>query len=1088
MKKKPFMDSESRRRAAGDLDSSFCVEAGAGTGKTTLLVDRYLAIVSSGKARCGQIVAITFTEKAAGEMKYRLRRRIGERLSAAATDGEVRARLEETYVDLERAPISTIHSFAASILREHPLEAGVDPLFRQLDGIEAPLFLDECWNDFLAGMPVSMAHAVERFFAWGGRLGHLRDIALAFYDRRGDRHVDKIFGGGSAGIKGEKTGEAAKGEDPAGIFREKVMEAATRLSRLVSEHCVNSADRGRIGAERFIEAISGLDDLSGDTLGDFLLRLPLPSKRDGSKGNWSPEAACSSLKEVVGGLCDDRDEFVCAVTDRLLGELSDLFDEFLAFVERRKAAESLLDFDDLLIRTRELLRNEHALASLRDRYRFFLVDEFQDTDPLQAEIVFLLAVCGRYPEGGRLFIVGDPKQSIYRFRRADVEIFEGVKKRLAESGSHLHISQNFRSVPSIVRWVNATFEDIMTPPERGMYQPRYEPIRETREDRGPAVAELDLGLEDTRTNASDIRKAEGEAIARLIRRLVEESPLVRDRATKESRPLSYGDIAVIYPGTTGIDYYEQPLRRVDIPYIIEGGKLYYTRQEVRDIAAAMRAIEDPWDRLALVAALRSPLFGFSDEELYIFKSAGGTFDYLGSGVPDTGPFQDFAAAFRLMADLHGSRNGMGPVGTLKALLRETGFLQFCLLRPHGEQRVQNIRKILQNARGFEARGLSFGRFVQWLGEQESLITAESESPLVEEDENAVRLLTVHKAKGLQFPVVILANLAQRRSRNTRLYIGGGRSPAFKIGWMKTGDFDEVAELEELKDEAETIRLLYVAATRAGDLLVVPRGPSAKKKSYFTLIEEGLSRGPSVLRWEARGLPPLTGSARPFTRRIRTGGMRERSRWIARRRELIERSSRAPAVVTPSGVVEHEAVGAQGAGGADGSRLFGLAFHEIMERLDLSFESVPDALARTVASRHGLSGAGELRDLAEKTLRSGLLREAASSDRLFREVPFSLLLGEGFLEGRIDLIYRSGGSWKIVDYKTDDIPRERVDDRFGAYYMQGACYALAASRLGIRRVDSVVFYFVRLGEQRSISVKDELLVRIEANLRGLSNGR
>jgi ATP-dependent helicase/nuclease subunit A len=1088
MMERRFVDAEARRRAVSDLDRSFCVEAGAGTGKTTLLVDRYLEIVSSGKARCGQIVAITFTEKAAGEMKYRLRRRIAEHLSSSATDGDVRTRLEEAYIDLERAPISTIHSFAAAILREQPLEAGVDPIFRQLDGVEAPLFLDECWGDFLASMPASSAHPIGRFFAYGGRLGHLHDMALALYDRRGERYVDGLFGSGNSRALEENARESAEGEDPAEAFRGVVGEAATRLSQLVSEHCINRADRGCIGIGRLLEAIEGIEDLSGETLEEFLLELPFPSKRDGNKSNWSPGTACSRVKEIVGGLHDSRDEFVSAVTDRLNGELSALFDEFLAFVEQRKAAESFLDFDDLLIRTRELLRDEHALTSLRDRYRFFLVDEFQDTDPLQAEIVFLLAGGGDDPEAGRLFIVGDPKQSIYRFRRADVEIYEAVKERLAESGSHLHISQNFRSVPSIVKWVNATFGEIMTPPAHGMYQPLYEPIRETRGEDLHAIAELDLGLEDSRTNASDIRRAEGEAIARLIRKLVEESPPVRDPKTKLSRPLSYRDIAVIYPGTTGIDYYEQPLRREDIPYIIEGGKLYYTRQEVRDVAAVLRAIEDPWDQLAIVAALRSPLFGFSDEELYLFKSAGGTFDYLGSVAPEIGSCRDFTTAFRFMADLHQSRNSVGPVGTIRALLRETNFLEFCLLRPHGEQRIQNIRKALQNARGFEARGFSFGRFVRWLGDQESLTTAEAESPLVEEDEDAVRLLTVHKAKGLQFPVVILANLAQRRSRKARLYVVGGKRLAFKIGGMKTGDYDATSQGEEQKDEAETIRLLYVAATRAGDLLVVPRSPKANGKSYFELIEDGLSREPFLLRWGVGELPPLKGSARAFTRRLRKGGVRERNRWLAGRERMIERAARSPLVVTPSGVVQHESGGSPGVGDGDASRRFGLAFHHMMELLDISLENVPDALARAVAARYGLAGSDELRDLAEKTLHSELLREAASSNRRLCEVPFTLVLDGGFLEGRIDLIYRSEGSWRIVDYKTDDLSRQAVDDRFDSYRMQGACYALAASRLGIGPVDSVVFYFVRPGEQRRIAVTEELLIGIEADLDKLSSGQ
>jgi ATP-dependent helicase/nuclease subunit A len=1086
MRRGTLVDSEARRRAASDLGSSLCVEAGAGTGKTTLLVDRYLAIVSTGKARCGQIVAITFTEKAAGEMKYRLRRKIEELLSNATEDDEARTRLAEALVDLERAPISTIHSFAASILREHPIEAGIDPFFRQLDGIEAPILLDECWDDFLAGVTARTALSIERFLSHGGRLDHLRGMAYALYDRRGEKYIDGILGRRSISAGRGNTVVSVPQDNQTEAFRERIDEAKAELTRLIDEHCINRSDKGCVGIERFLEALRALDDFSGDGLEDFLFGLQLPSKRDGSKGNWSPPSACGEMKEIVGRLHGHMNAFRSTVTDRLRQELSPWFDEFLAFVDERKNAESFLDFDDLLIWTRILLRDARTLAALRDRYRFILVDEFQDTDPLQAEIIVLLAGEGG-AEPGRLFIVGDPKQSIYRFRKADVEIYEEVKGRFAQSGSHLNISQNFRSVSPIVEWVNETFAGIITPPESGTYQPRYEPIRAVRNGGGPSVIELDLGLEGQNVRLSDVRRAEGEAIARLIRRLVEEQRAVWDPVLKQECPLSYRHIAVIYPGTTGIDYYERPLRGEEIPYIIEGGKLYYTRQEVRDIASVMRSIEDPWDQLALVASLRSPLFGFSDEELFLFSSAGGSFDYLESGVPEMEQFRDFAAAFRFLSGLHASRNDLGPAGTMRALLAETNYPEFCLIGPHGEQRVWNIRKILQNAREFEARGLSFRRFARWLGEQESLAAAEAESPLVEEDENAVRLLTVHKAKGLQFPVVILANLAQKRSRRANLLVEGGRRLVFKINEMQTGDYDEAAEWEERRDEAEAVRLLYVAATRAGDLLVIPRSPKTRSKSYLDLIEGGLSGERLVERRMLGGLPPLVGSMRPFARKFKTGGARERKRWLARLSELIEEAAKVRAVITPSGLVDHPAAGPPAGGDGDTARRFGLAFHDLMELLDISLETVPESLTRAVAHRYRLEGSDDLRILAEETLRSSLLREAASSSRRYREVPFTFRLGEGIIEGRIDLLYEMEGCWRIVDYKTDDIPREAVDDRFAAYRVQGACYALAASGLGIGPIGSVAFYFVRSGEQRTVPVTAALLARVEADLRGLSNG-
>ena len=588
---------------------------------------------------------------------------------------------------------------------------------------------------------------------------------------------------------------------------------------------------------------------------------------------------------------------------------------------------------------------------------------------------------------------------------------------------------------------------------------------------------------------ADIRRVEAEAIGRLIHDLFAGERVVRDQVTKELVPLSYKHIAVIYPGTTGIDFYEETLRREGIPYIIEGGKLYYTRQEVRDIASALWVVENPYDPVALVAILRSPLFGFSDEELFLFRQSGGSFDYLDPGIQETEQFGNLFATFRLLAGLRGERNRVGPAAVLRSLLRGTNYMEFCLLRPNGEQRVQNVRKILQNARGFEQRNLSFRSFARWLKDRESLVTAEAESPLVEEDEDAVRLMTIHKAKGLQFPVVVLANLAQQRSRKTSLVIGDGGTFQFKAGdGFCTSRFQDVVEFESCREEAEAVRLLYVAATRAGDTLVVPRMPETKKtsreRSYFHLLEAGLSGddgGRLVERRDMSELPPLTGSRRPVRRKLKKGG--ERERWMEERKDLVRRAARAMKVVTPSGEAAHETIrpAGEGAGAGDEGRLFGIAFHYLMEMIDPAAENVPDSLARAAAERFRLRDAEILRHLAERTLRSNILGEARSSGRMHREVPFTLQRGDLVIEGRIDLMYGINGAWRIVDYKTDDLPPGGIDARFEAYRNQGMIYALAASRLVGEPVESVLFCFVRSGEVREIRITGELLVRFEADL-------
>ena len=1098
----PLVDSAARERATADLGTSFCVEAGAGTGKTSLLVGRFLSIVERGYAPCSRIVAITFTEKAAGEMKVRLRQEILKRRDDAALPAGVRANLETAYDELERSPISTIHSFAATILREHPIEAGVDPGFTQLDALESALLFDECWNDFLMGGSEAWGGTLGQFMMFGGSIDTLRDMAGALYAHRAERSCAHIFdhGGGARDPvaasparpgPGALAAKQSPGDESSGL-RDSFARAAGRLSALARDHCTNPEDRGRAAIEEFIAAMEALETLRDEELSFFLLTLRLP-KNKGSKDNWRPAEVCAEQKDIFRELAELQERERTNISDRLRALLEGFFDEFLSFVETRKAAIGVLDFDDLLIKVRDLCTRVDALDALRERYRYLLVDEFQDTDPVQAEIVYLLAGApgsrdGLRTEPGKLFIVGDPKQSIYRFRKADIEIYERVKERIAESGAELSIVENFRSVPGIIEWVNETFSEIMQPPGGARFQPRYEAIHPHREGTGAPVILLDLELDGKDLNAPAIRKREGEAVARLIHRLLEDGMSVMDASSRAMRPVRFGDIAVIYPGTTGIDHYEEPLRAENIPYIVEGGKLYYTREEIRDLASAIWAIEDPYDALALVGTLRSPMFGASDEEIFLFTRSGGRLDYLAPGAGARAKFGDLGAAFELLAELHRARNELGPSGTMLELLRRTKYLELSLLRPHGEQRVSNIRKAISSARSFEGKINSYRRFARWFKDQETLASAESESPIVEEEENAVRLLTVHKAKGLQFPIVILANLIQSKRHPSRILVEGGRGIAFKLGLLETSDHAELAETEKLRETAETVRLLYVAATRAGDMLVVPRMP--KTGSYFDLIEAHLESG-NVAPLSISALPPLRGESRAFvkfdepSRGEKAKTVRERTVWIEARARLLERAKRSPRILAPSKLETEAPRDPGGAFGHERDRklLFGRAFHRIMELAGQSGARPPAALAASVAAELGIADAApELERLADAALESDLVRRAARSPRSLRETPFTVHRDGNFIEGRIDLLFEENGAWTLVDYKTDDVAAAEVEKRVEVYRPQAAVYALALRNLGIECTGGIVLYFVRPNVTRTIEFSGSLAAEAERLIR------
>ncbi|HVO76716.1 MAG TPA: UvrD-helicase domain-containing protein, partial [Candidatus Bathyarchaeia archaeon] len=409
--RKPLVDGGARKRATAELGTSFCVEAGAGTGKTSLLVGRFLAIVESGKAPCSEIVAITFTEKAAGEMKVRLRQEISKRLKGASVAKDARANLEAAYVELERSPISTIHSFAATMLREHPIEAGVDPNFTQLDALEGNLFFDECWNDFLLEGAEAWGETLREFMNFGGSLGDIRDIVDALYERRAERSCARMFEGGRSPAC---PGPSSTSDGPTALasLRGAFVEAAGRLSALARDNCADADDLGARAIAEFTAAVGALRFLEGEEAAYFLLTHPLP-KGKGNKGNWRPADACTEQKRIFKELADLQMVERKRVSDDLARRIEEFAGRFLSYVEGRKAAEGVLDFDDLLIKARELCRNAEALDALRRRYCYILVDEFQDTDPVQAEIVYLLAGAPGArgepaPEPGKLFIVGDP--------------------------------------------------------------------------------------------------------------------------------------------------------------------------------------------------------------------------------------------------------------------------------------------------------------------------------------------------------------------------------------------------------------------------------------------------------------------------------------------------------------------------------------------------------------------------------------------------------------------------------------------------------------------------------------------------------
>ncbi|MBM4084980.1 MAG: hypothetical protein FJ272_09350, partial [Planctomycetes bacterium] len=726
-------DASDRRKASEDISTSYLVEAGAGTGKTTVLLNRILSIVRSGRARLDEIAAITFTEKAAGELKMRLRAELEKAAAepvgwAAPTAGSGGhsppyglEHVQQALQDLERAQVSTIHSFCAGMLRELPVEAKVDPGFRVADQLMASLLLSDVWARWLEKQMSGENPALRMAIELGAGLED--DIEALARELAMNRD---ILEGAPKPIESLNLAE----------FVERFRRDVARLLEL-AKSCLRPEEDGCYQQIRRLRTVANqLKALADAQLQVVLFRDIVIKPREGNQNNWKPKSKCAEAKAILGEMKDAQDALKQAIAHNALARLVECLRGFVAAYEEAKREANLLDFQDLLLLARDMLRNSRAARDyFKRRFRFILLDEFQDTDPLQAEVAFFLAEQGGQHaddwatvavEPGKLFLVGDPKQSIYRFRRADIEMYHQGRARLeassqsARSGtSVLHITENFRCAPQIVDWVNAAFASLIQKSADGDYQPEYVPLVAHERETPPGAGVVLLWPEDRREapDAAQVRADEAQHIASFVKRAVQDGWQVWDKADRKLRPLRYSDVAVLFRAQSYLEVYEDAMRDQDVPYRVAGGKAFYKRQEIKSLLAVLSALDSPQDAVALVAALRTPFLGVSDEELFLFRQSGGQFSYLAS--PPTDAPQSVADALKLLRELYEKRNAASVTRLLQELLDRTKALELFRLKPQGEQRVANLLKVLDTSRALEDTGIiTFRGFVRWVRQLE----------------------------------------------------------------------------------------------------------------------------------------------------------------------------------------------------------------------------------------------------------------------------------------------------------------------------------------------------------------------------------
>lgn len=889
-----LVDSAARRAIASRLDDTLIVEAAAGTGKTTELVGRIVAVLRDAKEPLAdakeprrdtleRIVAVTFTEKAAGEMKLRLRSGIEKaRIDPAATPQQ-RGNLDRALAHLEVARIGTIHSLCADLLRERPVEAGVDPLFEVCAEDEALRLFEQAFEGWFQQALRAPPEGVRRVLrrrrdrdrggprealrdaAWK-LVGH-RDFTAAWkkpphFDRRSamDHVVAQLRGIAKLAARAERQGDfLAQNLERIGRF----------LADLDRRHLVRGRDDDGLEAE--LAEMARWKEWKwkggGYSYARGLLRADVIALRD-------------SVKAELDALLESANAELAAC---LHEELRPPAARYLEL----KARAGKLDFLDLLLSARNLVtQSRDVRKELQGRFDRIFVDEFQDTDPLQAEILLLLAEddpevtdwTKARPVPGKLFLVGDPKQSIYRFRRADVALYETIKDRLVEGGAELlYLTTSFRGAPAIQDAVNAAFSIAMTGPRQDRpsatsTQARYVALEHFREEvlDQPAIVALPIPRpysEWGRVTAYAVTRSLPDTVAAFVDWLIHKSGwTVSERDAAGARvPLEARHICLLFKRfqSYGADLtrsYVRALEARHVPHVLVGGRSFHDREEVQAVLRALTSIEWPDDDLSVYATLRGPFFALSDEALLAYRDAVGDGDHLGvldplrdgndarlaSADDET---REVTAALAVLRELHVERNRRPIADTVARLLEATRAHAGIAIWPTGEQALANVLRVMDHARRFEAGGAtSFRAFVERL-EAEAISGQAGEAPVVEEGTEGVRIMTVHRAKGLEFPVVILADPTAQATFTTptrHVDQDAGLWAEALAGCMPV-DLIEQRDDVLRRDDEENVRLAYVAATRARDLLVVPAVGDGPLEGWLDVLHPALYPEPNRKR-------------------------------------------------------------------------------------------------------------------------------------------------------------------------------------------------------------------------------------------------
>lgn len=1174
------------RQAATQLAGELVLTAGAGTGKTHTLVEVFVHLVAGASAlgrrvAPRRILALTFSNKAAAELRERVR----ARFVALEQDPAARAALEAACVaqrvqpptPLElaawadaaaAAPIETFHAFAADLVRRHAALAGVDPRFVLLADDEARGLARQAAEAVVLARleePAVRDLVAELDLGGRGRAG-LVDGLLELARRLGEE--GRVPADLATGLDDGDAARAAFAEAKTAWRTAYVaLIAATEQAVAEANPKTAAAIRGQLEALRAGEAfrLAMIDALPDDA--DPRREPAFTDVKREANLTVGPKGETKAARKAAREVLEAAFEALCtahatARAARLLPALPPLLADAEARYRADKLGRGALDFADLLRLGHDLLAAEPAVrAEVQERVEAILVDEFQDTSPLQKQLLDLV----RGPDVPRL-VVGDPKQSIYEFRGADVTVFDAVQDEVrARGGAVLALTVSRRGRAPLVDAVNRLFARILDG-SRGPFDVRFDPARDAllahRETAPTGRADVDAApvwLLDA--EPSD----EAMQVAACVRELVrgEKGVVFRPATDAPGGPpvahaARHRDVTILLRRFTHVDALLAALRAEGIPHHVVGGRGFFEAQEIRDLGHALRLLDEPHDALASLGVLRSPLVGLSDASLLHLAGAlpprssgrptplslGAVLALaapgeLGRALPDAIPVDEAERLTRYLAlhqRLAPEADRLGAAGVLAAIVEATDLAAVLAASPHGEQRVANLERLLDELAARDA-GASRGELGRWLGEKLAEVgSLDAPAQILGETDDVVRVMTIHQAKGLEFPIVIVPDCGNALARSSTSALAYDRDVG--LGLAVRGDSGErtpsantraVRARRLLREAAESLRLFYVACTRARDLLVLA-GSATRGTSWRRLVdatraedpafaarltqldpfapqvaptalplierEPALATPPAPPAPDARFAPPAHGAATliaPVTELADLAACARRFHW-KHEVGLAEHEGPRAAAAAPADPAEAETEpGASG--GTLGAQARGTLAHRLLERLDLAAFAAHGA--RALDALLAEEGFPEL-DAELARVRAAVLGFLASADgQALIARPAQAVLREASLvfaprgpagaprllvKGQLDVALVDDDAVTIWDYKL------ARPGQSAAYAFQLAAYAAAARALWGRPVRAgLVFLLEPKPRARLRSFDDAELDEVEARLVALASG-